>query len=66
VNSIEMTIGGMSCEHCVKAVTQAIRARDPAAEVAIDLAGGRLRATTALPREEVQAAVEEEGYSVRG
>ncbi len=61
-----MTIGGMSCEHCVRAVTQAIRARDPAAEVRIDLAAGRLRASTALPVEQVRAAVEEEGYSVTG
>nr|WP_237180537.1 heavy-metal-associated domain-containing protein [Roseomonas haemaphysalidis] len=56
----------MSCEHCVKAVTQAIRSRDPAAEVVIDLASGRLRATTTLPRDQVQAAVEEEGYGVAG
>lgn len=66
MTSIEMTISGMSCEHCVKAVTQAIRSRDPAAEVAIDLASGRLRATTTLPRDQVQAAVEEEGYGVAG
>ncbi len=61
-----MQIGGMSCDHCVKAVTQAIRARDPAAEVSVDLAGGRLHARTVLPRGQVQAAVEEEGYSVAG
>lgn len=66
MNTIELAVQGMSCEHCVRAVTQAIRARDPAAEVAVDLAAGRLRATTALPEAEVRAAVEEEGYSLPG
>lgn len=57
-------VGGMSCAHCVRAVTQAIRAEDPGAEVAVDLEAGTVRATTALPRERVAALVEEEGYSV--
>jgi copper chaperone len=66
VNTIDMTITGMSCDHCVRAVTQAIRAEDPAAELRIDLQTGRLHAITALPREKVAAAVEAEGYGVGG
>ncbi|MFC7554763.1 copper chaperone [Pseudoroseomonas wenyumeiae] len=54
----------MSCEHCARAITQAIRAEDPGAEVRVDLAGGTVRAVTALPRDKVVAAIEEEGYGV--
>ena len=30
-------VEGMSCGHCVKAITQAVQAKDPAADVQIDL-----------------------------
>ena len=61
---VELKVEGMTCEHCVRAVTQAIRAEDPAAEVSVDLAGGTVRAATSLPREKVAALVTEEGYKV--
>ena len=32
------SVEGMTCGHCVKAVTQAIKSQDPAAEVTVDLA----------------------------
>jgi copper chaperone len=56
----------MSCEHCVKAVTGAIRAQDPAAEVAVDLGAGVVRAETRLDATTVAAAITEEGYKVLG
>jgi len=62
--TVTLNVGGMSCAHCVRAVTQAIRAEDPGADVEVDLGAGVVRATTALPRERVAALVEEEGYSV--
>ncbi len=61
---VELPVQGMSCGHCVRAVTDAIRARDPAAVVSVDLAAGRVRAETRLPAQEVRAAIEEEGYHV--
>lgn len=61
---VELKVEGMSCEHCVRAVTQAIRAEDPGAEVTVDLAAGKVRAETRLPRERVAALVREEGYGV--
>ena len=63
-DTIELKVTGMSCEHCARAITQAIRAEDPGAEVRVDLAGGTVRAVTALPRDKVAAAIEEEGYGV--
>lgn len=61
-----LTVQGMNCGHCVRAVTEAIRAEDPKAEVAVDLAAGTVRAATALPRARVAALVAEEGYTVTG
>ncbi|PHK93758.1 heavy metal transport/detoxification protein [Pseudoroseomonas rhizosphaerae] len=63
--TVTLTVRGMSCGHCVRAVTEAIRAEDPAAEVAVDLAAGTVRAATALPRARVAALVAEEGYAVQ-
>lgn len=57
-------VSGMSCGHCVRAITQAIKALDASAEVEVDLASGRVQVSDGLDREQVQAAIREEGYSV--
>jgi copper chaperone len=62
--TLELKVEGMSCGHCVRAVTEAIRAKDPGAQVAVDLAARTVRAETSLPREQVAAAIEQEGYTV--
>ena len=62
--TVELKVAGMTCGHCVKAVTAAIHARDPAAKVEVVLAEGLVRATTTLPRTEIAAAIAEEGYQV--
>ncbi|MFZ4405902.1 MAG: heavy-metal-associated domain-containing protein [Paracraurococcus sp.] len=61
---IELKVEGMTCQHCVRAVTQAIQGEDPAATVQVDLGAGTLRAETQLPRDRVAALVAEEGYRV--
>ncbi|WP_137822943.1 heavy-metal-associated domain-containing protein [Pseudomonas sp. D(2018)] len=55
-------VQGMSCGHCVRAVTQAVQARDQAAEVQVDLAAGEVRVATRLAEEQVLEAIREEGY----
>ncbi len=62
--TIALKVEGMSCQHCVRAITQSVRARDPGAEVEVDLAAGTVRAETRLSREAVAEAVVEEGYKV--
>lgn len=62
--TMELKVAGMTCGHCAKAVTAAIQAHDPAAQVEVLLAEGLVRATTTLPRTEVAAAIAEEGYAV--
>lgn len=57
-------VSGMSCGHCVRAITQAIKALDAAAEVDVDLAAGQVQVSDTLDAEQVQAAIREEGYAV--
>lgn len=64
MSTVELSVQGMTCGHCVKAVTRAIEALDPGARVSVELETGRLRAETALARAEVVRAVEGEGYKV--
>jgi copper chaperone len=64
--SITLKVEGMTCQHCVKAVTSAIQARDPKARVNVDLTGHSVTAETSLDRPALAAAVEEEGYKVVG
>ncbi|HWL79495.1 MAG TPA: cation transporter [Roseomonas sp.] len=59
-----LNVQGMTCGHCVRAVTEAIHAEDPKAEVAVDLQGKTVRTTTSLPRRRVAELVAEEGYTV--
>lgn len=58
------TVQGMTCGHCEKAVTRAIRQLDPQAEVRIDRAQGRVDVQSEQPREALAKAIAEEGYAV--
>lgn len=55
-------VQGMSCGHCVRAITQAVQARDQAAAVQVDLAAGEVRVASRLAQEQVLEAIREEGY----
>ena len=57
-------VSGMTCEHCEKAVTRAIKQHDPAAEVAIDRAQNKVQVQSEQPREALAKVIAEEGYSV--
>jgi len=59
---VELKVSGMSCGHCVKAVTAAIQAADPGASVQVALDTGLVRAETRLSPGEVTAVLAEEGY----
>ncbi|PMZ53282.1 copper resistance protein CopZ [Pseudomonas sp. GW247-3R2A] len=58
-------VQGMSCGHCVKAITQALQAKDPATSVRVDLAAGEVGVESALTTEQVIAAITEEGYDAK-
>jgi len=55
-------VQGMTCGHCVKAVTRALQEQDPQAEVEVDLAARQVRVNSGLAAEQVLAAIREEGY----
>jgi copper chaperone len=65
-DAITLQVEGMSCGHCIRAVTNAIQGLDQAAKVDVDLAAKRVVAQTSLPRADVVCAVEEEGFAVKG
>ena len=58
-------VQGMSCGHCVKAITNAVQAKDPAASVRVDLAAKEVGVESALSAAQVIAAISEEGYEVK-
>ncbi len=59
-----LKVAGMSCGHCVRAITQALQAGDPAAEVQVDLAAGEVRVASRQSLEQVLQAIRGEGYEV--
>ncbi|MEN2397777.1 heavy-metal-associated domain-containing protein [Pseudomonas halotolerans] len=58
-------VQGMSCGHCVKAITQAVQAKDPAADVQIDLSARTVQVQSSLSVDAVIQAIKEEGYEAR-
>lgn len=58
-------VQGMTCEHCVKAVGDEIRALDPGAQVNVDLAAGRVAIDSALPVERLLRAIQDSGYEAQ-
>jgi copper chaperone len=56
-------IPGMTCGGCARRVTAAITALDDAAQVHIDLPAKRVTVESALPREQLAAALAQAGYA---
>jgi copper chaperone CopZ len=61
-----ITVSGMTCEHCEKAVRAEISAIPGVSRVDVDVASGEVRilAEPALELTDLQAAVEEAGYQL--
>ena len=62
------TVVGMTCGHCVSAVTEEVSRVAGVTGVDVDLASGGLTVTSEAPVDEsaVRSAVEEAGYEVAG
>jgi copper chaperone CopZ len=60
------TVDGMTCGHCVNAVSTEIGKLDGVADVQVDLASGAVTVTSAVQLETaaVAAAVEDAGYAL--
>ncbi|QXH50905.1 cation transporter [Pseudomonas fakonensis] len=58
-------VQGMTCGHCVKAVTRALQEQDATAQVEVDLAGRQVRVNSELDAGQLLAAIREEGYEAQ-
>ena len=60
------TVSGMTCSHCVNAVSEEVGNIPGVTDVQVDLASGAVTITSGAPVEEtaVQAAVDEAGYEL--
>jgi copper chaperone len=59
-----LTVTGMTCGHCEKAVTQALQQVDTAAQVRIDRTANQVEVESTAGREALVQAITEEGYEV--
>ncbi|MDH4324284.1 MAG: heavy-metal-associated domain-containing protein [Betaproteobacteria bacterium] len=59
---IELRVEGMTCGHCVSAVTRAVKAVDPQANVQVDLGAGRVRVDSRSSADALGKAIAEAGY----
>jgi copper chaperone len=68
VSTATYTVVGMTCAHCVAAVTEEVSAVPGVTAVDVDLDSGGLTVTSDAPVDEgaLRAAVEEAGYEVAG
>ena len=58
----------MTCEHCVRAVSEEVRTVAGVTDVEVDLGSGEVRVASERPVDDsaIRQAVEEAGYSVVG
>ena len=59
-----LTVSGMSCGHCERAITQTLQQLDPQAKVDIDRLRSSVRVDSSQPRDRLVQAITEEGYAV--
>ena len=56
-------VSGMSCEHCVKAVTKALEEIEGLGEVAVDLSAGEVSfVNSGVEREKIKMAISQIGF----
>ena len=69
MEKITLKVDGMSCEHCARAVTDAVENIPGTADVCVDLKGGTVSFAFDSVKTQLQAikeAITEEGYTVSG
>lgn len=56
-------VEGMTCGHCVRAVTEAVQGIDPGAKVDVDLAAGFVTTDSAIHPDRLANAIRQAGYT---
>lgn len=59
---LRLNIEGMTCGHCVRSVTAAVKSVDPTADVRVDLGAKRVEAETAADPSAIIRAIADAGY----
>ena len=59
---IELRVNDMTCGHCVKTITQAVKSIDPGANVDADVGSKRVRIESTHPMAEITRALGDAGY----
>ncbi|QSN60287.1 heavy-metal-associated domain-containing protein [Caballeronia sp. M1242] len=62
----EFEVQGMSCQHCVAAVTRSILEIDPEAQVRVDLERGTVAVESTQTEQALKDAIDDAGYTVVG
>lgn len=62
--STTYSVSGMTCQHCVDAVTTEVSALPGVSDVTVDLDSGTLTVTGEATAEQVAEAVDEAGYTL--
>ncbi|MCT1828783.1 heavy-metal-associated domain-containing protein [Brevibacterium luteolum] len=70
MHTTTITVSGMTCEHCERAVKEELSALDGVRSVEVDLVAGgdstvRIASDAELSAVAIEAAVDEAGYEVR-
>lgn len=61
--SISFLVPDMTCNHCVKSITNAIHAADPDASVLCELDLKKVTVTGAAKADTIESAIKEAGYT---
>ncbi len=64
MSAASYTVVGMTCDHCVSAVTEEVSSVPGVTGVEVDLASGALTVSGEVDASAVQSAVEEAGYQL--
>lgn len=64
-SSTTFSVTGMSCGHCVSAVTRAVQQVDAGANVQVNLDKQTVAVTSGASADAVKAAIEQAGYPVK-
>lgn len=60
----EIQVEGMSCSHCVSAVTKSVQAVDESAKVEVDLSQQKVRVASGAALDAIKSAIADAGYPV--
>ncbi|MCB1168711.1 MAG: heavy-metal-associated domain-containing protein [Leptospiraceae bacterium] len=63
---MEIKVEGMSCQHCVRSVTEAVQSVAASASVDVDLDSGLVKIDNADDAQKgaIEGAIEEQGYEI--